>query len=227
MGEKFKESPANIDEAEQWAKDNNLWIEDYEEGARYFSQGGENIVYTDNVDESIVRKVNFEVGDVQEFIKTILDFNTMSPNTPYTIKGFTRLKRDHAGSVSAHFGIANKGDFAVVLEQPKIDSARTVSREEVSNYMKTLGFSRLGNSNDFSNEDSSIIIGDVREDNLILSTDGNYHIIDAAVEIEDIQLEMENIKNRSISDGSFMKAPNGNPKNLTERQWLTGSYQKL
>lgn len=220
MGEKFKESPGNIDEAEQWAKDNNLWIEDYEEGVQYLSQGGENIVYTDNVDESIVRKVNFEVDDVQEFVKSISDFNTMSPNTPYTIKGFTSLKRNHAGSASTHHGIATKGDFAVVLEQPKIDSARTISREEVSNYMKTLGFSRLRNSNDFVNEDSSIIIGDIHEDNLILSTDGNYHIIDAAVEIEDIQLEMENIKNRSISDDSFMKAPNGNPTNLTERQWL-------
>lgn len=32
--------------------------------------------------------------------------------------------------------------------------------------------------------------------------------------------EMEQIKQRSIEDGTFMKAPNGEPTNLTERQWL-------
>lgn len=32
--------------------------------------------------------------------------------------------------------------------------------------------------------------------------------------------EMWNIRMRSIADGTFMKAPNGNPTNLTERQWL-------
>ncbi|MFT3994394.1 MAG: hypothetical protein QM660_08805 [Dysgonomonas sp.] len=32
--------------------------------------------------------------------------------------------------------------------------------------------------------------------------------------------EMEQIKQSSIDDGSFMKAPNGEPTNLTERQWL-------
>ena len=32
--------------------------------------------------------------------------------------------------------------------------------------------------------------------------------------------EMEDIKARAIADDTFMKAPNGNPTNLNERQWL-------
>ena len=32
--------------------------------------------------------------------------------------------------------------------------------------------------------------------------------------------EIENIKQKAIADGTFMKAPNGKPTNLTERQWL-------
>ena len=32
--------------------------------------------------------------------------------------------------------------------------------------------------------------------------------------------EMQEIKEKSIADGTFMKATNGNPTNLTERQWL-------
>ena len=31
---------------------------------------------------------------------------------------------------------------------------------------------------------------------------------------------MQSIKERAIADGTFMKAPNGNPTNLNERQWL-------
>lgn len=37
---------------------------------------------------------------------------------------------------------------------------------------------------------------------------------------DNISSEMQVIKERSIADGTFMKAPNGNPTNLTERQWL-------
>ena len=37
---------------------------------------------------------------------------------------------------------------------------------------------------------------------------------------DNISSEMQVIKERSITDGTFMKAPNGNPTNLTERQWL-------
>lgn len=34
------------------------------------------------------------------------------------------------------------------------------------------------------------------------------------------QKELEDIKEKAIKNGTFMKAPNGNPTNLTEQQWL-------
>jgi len=34
------------------------------------------------------------------------------------------------------------------------------------------------------------------------------------------QKETQAIKERAIADGTFMKAPNGKPTNLTEQQWL-------
>lgn len=39
-------------------------------------------------------------------------------------------------------------------------------------------------------------------------------------EEENLLLEMQDIKDKAVADGTFMKAPNGNPTNLTERQWL-------
>lgn len=38
--------------------------------------------------------------------------------------------------------------------------------------------------------------------------------------LANIQKEMQAIKEKAIADGTFMKAPNGKPTNLTERQWL-------
>ena len=37
---------------------------------------------------------------------------------------------------------------------------------------------------------------------------------------EEYTSEMQDIKDKAIADGTFMKAPNGNPTNLNERQWL-------
>lgn len=36
----------------------------------------------------------------------------------------------------------------------------------------------------------------------------------------EVQREMDEIKQKAIADGTFMKAPNGKKSNLTERQWL-------
>ena len=37
---------------------------------------------------------------------------------------------------------------------------------------------------------------------------------------EELPLELQEIKDKAIADGTFMKTPNGNPTNLIERQWL-------
>ena len=37
---------------------------------------------------------------------------------------------------------------------------------------------------------------------------------------ENIEKELNDIKEKAIADGTFMKAPNGKPTNLTEKQWL-------
>lgn len=42
----------------------------------------------------------------------------------------------------------------------------------------------------------------------------------SSVDEEVYSPEMQSIKDKAIADGTFMKAPNGNPTNLNERQWL-------
>ena len=61
-----------------------------------------------------------------------------------------------------------------------------------------------------------------------IDNDGNY-VLNIKEPVKDLSAqntshrysqEMWNIKQRSIADGTFMLAPNGNKSNLTERQWL-------
>ena len=48
----------------------------------------------------------------------------------------------------------------------------------------------------------------------------NLQSVQQAIESPEVQKEMDEIKKRAVADGTFMKAPNGKPTNLTERQWL-------
>lgn len=48
----------------------------------------------------------------------------------------------------------------------------------------------------------------------------NLQLVQQAIESPEVQKEMDEIKKKAVSDGTFMKAPNGKPTNLNERQWL-------
>lgn len=55
--------------------------------------------------------------------------------------------------------------------------------------------------------------------------DGSFDKFDSVVEEQvstqsDYTPEMQSIKEQAIADGTFMKAPNGSPTNLNEKQWL-------
>lgn len=62
---------------------------------------------------------------------------------------------------------------------------------------------------------------DVRnKDDMKQFFDNNPNAISGIQESIAEQKEIQEIKDKAIADGTFMKAPNGNPTNLTERQWL-------
>lgn len=76
------------------------------------------------------------------------------------------------------------------IEQPEIKEKDNIS----------------GNKNNFN------IINEETDDEEYSSTTEIYN--------EELPSELQEIKDAAIADGTFMKAPNGNPTNLTERQWL-------
>ena len=185
------------------AKEEGTWIEDYEEGKEFMTQGGEQLIYVDPTDLSTVTKVNHDIDDLVDWVENLVDFNQMFPSTAYEIVGFTKLNRNHYDTASSVQGIGAKGNFSVVLKQKFIPNKQVITPTEVENYMNYIGFERMGRSNDYTNGD--VIVGDVNVDNLIKDNDGNYHMIDAYVEIEnrdysDIELNVDLYDGELTSD---------------------------
>lgn len=58
------------------------------------------------------------------------------------------------------------------------------------------------------------------ENTVMYKTSKGTTIVRLAEPMQSPKLEMQSIKEKAIANGTFMKAPNGNPTNLTERQWL-------
>lgn len=169
--------------AETWAKENDFWIENYEEGHSYATQGGEHLIYTEDGNTETIRKVNHDVDDLSDWYKNLLDFNQLFPNTSYEIVGFTRLKKNYYAEGSYNQGIGAKGNFSVVVKQNFIPNKQIITQEEIQNYLEYIGFERMGTSNDYQQGD--IILGDMNIYNIIKDSDGNYHVIDAYVDIEE------------------------------------------
>lgn len=56
---------------------------------------------------------------------------------------------------------------------------------------------------------------------IIQRNNGKYQVVvNTDYSQEETEQEINQIKKEAIADGTFMKAPNGKPTNLTERQWL-------
>lgn len=56
---------------------------------------------------------------------------------------------------------------------------------------------------------------------IIQKNNGKYQVVvNTDYSQEETEQDIKQIKEKTTADGTFMKAPNGNPTNLTERQWL-------
>ena len=80
----------------------------------------------------------------------------------------------------------------------------------------------IADTDTLSEEDMEDIMG-IDSDNLDASDDFSDSPFSSTDELpieSTYTPEMQSIKQQAIADGTFMKAPNGNPTNLNERQWL-------
>ena len=126
---------------------------------------------------------------------------------------------------ASHYNLTNKVDIEEAIAE---DFRRYVQLEEkpVVGFFVRL-FRMLKNVlNVFSKHPSYInkLFYDIQSGNFADKKLNTYTSIDptrySSATPPEIQKEMQEIKAKAVADGTFMKAPNGSPTNLTEHQWL-------
>ena len=109
-----------------------------------------------------------------------------------------------------------ENDASKTVEE-KSESEETIEDEDdLGSALDEDELALINDDEDLSNDDNSI------DDEVDWSTvEDLYHGVEVNVDIANSHsLEMQSIKDKAIANGTFMKAPNGKPTNLTERQWL-------
>lgn len=159
----FKQLEFEAKAAEDFAKENHLWLSyfDLELGLPY-KGGNENDNYID-IAEQMIYKVNnlFNCrGSVVASLDNIAAHNKLFPNTAYELVGFT--------------GFEGRNVYPI-YKQNFISNASEASPEEISNYMTMLGFLQL-NEHTFTN--SEYTVSDLRPRNVLKDIDGDIYVID-------------------------------------------------
>lgn len=150
-----------------FAKENNLWVDDlYDLGLPYQGGGNENTLALNTENGKLYKSNNLSNSDflISNLIEQTLLHNALFPNTKYTLEGFTGFENGN----SAPF-------VEVILSQNFIPNTQQASIEEIEDYMSSLGFKKITNSS-FTNGD--ITVSDLHPRNVLKSKQGNIYVID-------------------------------------------------
>jgi hypothetical protein len=148
------------DTLEQAAKQNDLYVEDVQDGKELIGKGDENVVY-DNNDGTVTKVNNLSMHDSpMEFFQRVAINNMLFPEAKMTIVGVT----------------TRGNDIAVVVEQDKIEG-ETPTSNEIREDLKARGFTER-EPGTFVNPD--YIIQDVMKGNAVRTEDGIVYT-DAAI----------------------------------------------
>lgn len=172
---------------EDWAKANNLWIDNTEsqlsEEYEYLTEGGEADVYLDTKNNKVIKAIGLDyyVSPQLALDRIVLHNYLFGDETPLNIKGFGR----NSG-----------GYFKIIVEQPYI-KGESLSYDEIEQYIENLGFPVKNRGNwTYANED--IYISDLHDENVILTPEGNIAVIDADIRINTPELKYGGIRETEI-----------------------------
>lgn len=177
----------------QYAKDNDLWYDDfYSLGKSIPGAGVENTLAIDDLGEYILKSNNLMLneGSVLKLINRTLAHNAVFPETGYELVGFTGIDNGTKAPT-----------IQVILKQKYEKNARQATQEEIDEFMEKSGYKKDGE--EF--EKGDIIIGDLRPRNVLVSESGNIAVIDPFVDFND---QLKNLND--VQDNVRFKRNQGN-----------------
>lgn len=161
-------------ELESWialdyAKENGLWIKDIYALGVPFSSGNENTNVL-NADNGVVYKSNNLMNSItiSELLKRTQFHNQLFPSTKLELVGFTGIDN----------GENRPPLVEVLLKQQLFDDTELATPNEITNYMKLLGFKQIGKTS-FTN--GQYTVSDLYPRNVLKDTNGNLYVIDTEI----------------------------------------------
>ncbi|MFD2922046.1 LPD38 domain-containing protein [Terrimonas rubra] len=171
----FTESKAESRELEKYAKDNNLWVEDYQSkyGERD-ANGVESDVYIEPDGKNVI-KINSGIhhNSWEDFFNRIQAHNDYFPETKYDIVGFTK-KSD---------ALSETNKLSPILRQPFVKIQRPATEAEIKDFFEGKGFEYKG-INDIRDPENGVIIRDLHKENAVINENGSVVIIDPIIQFE-------------------------------------------
>ena len=156
---------AELRAAEQYAKENGIWVpmhEVFDLGVPGPS-GNENDTYVSN---DIIYKVNnlLNSGSILRLLDKVMCHNTLFPNTYYVLYGFT--------------GFEGRS-IMPILQQHLVKNAQPATCIEIDTYMAALGFLKKNNEGRYANSDYEV--WDMVPRNILKDNGGDMYVIDAEI----------------------------------------------
>lgn len=152
-----------------FAKENDLWVEDLYSLGQSLKGGIENTLAL-NPDTGALYKSN-NLFNSRFLISNLLDqvqkYNEVFPETKYEVIGFTGIDN----------GIKRSPHIEVILKQAFVDNAVPATPSEINNYMKSIGFNQLTPT---SYTNGKVIVSDLFPRN-VLKKNGQIYVVDSNV----------------------------------------------
>ena len=151
--------------AEQYAKENGLWLpmhEVFDLGVPGPS-GNENDTYVSN---DIVYKVNnlLNSGSIVKLLEKISWHNILFYDTFYAFYGFTGF---------------DGRTVMPILQQHLVKDATLATQIEIDTYMAALGFTKENDKGRYSN--GTYVVWDILPRNVLVDADGDIYVVDAEI----------------------------------------------
>lgn len=156
----------------QWAKENNLWMEEAYFNQQYsnnfLDEGAEQKVFLKRAGKTVI-KVNTGIyhGTWLDFFNRLILHKAMFPSTQYSFTGFTE----------------QGGQFSAILEQPFVDIKTGATNEEIETFLSGTGFINLRNY-DYYNSKEGILLEDLHDENVFIDDEGILYFVDPVIYLE-------------------------------------------
>ncbi len=178
-----------------YAKKNNLWIEDlYSLGDPLSGGGNENTLALNTATGEIYKSNNLfnAKNSISKLFDNVNAHNEVFPKNKYEFVGFTGHNEGGTPYVEP------------IFKQKYVHDAEQASQEEIDTHMGSLGFDKV-NDHTFRNADYTV--SDLRPRNVLKTADGTIHVIDDIVS-KNVQPDLSVNQNDKIkSEDKFGNAP--------------------